>query len=117
MLSDLYAIDIQERHRDTLEMLMGSIFNMQGLMASEWAWTGVVNGEVKACVGARNGEVWAFIAKDLKRCMIPFVRYGITILDKTGPVKAWIDKDYPEAVRLATLTGFRPSTHGFWTRP
>lgn len=117
MLSDLYAIDLQARHQDTLEMVMGSVFNMQGLMASDWAWTGLVDGRVKACVGARGGEIWAFLAKDMKQCAVPFVRHSIQVLDKTGPVTAWIDKDHPEAVRLATLTGFRPSTNGFWTRP
>jgi hypothetical protein len=118
-LSDLYALDIQDRHKDILAQTIGSVFSLQAVSAADWAWTCLVDGKVKACIGATRGEIWAFLGKDLKRAAPAMVKYAVRFLKERGggPYRAWVDKNHPNAIRLVKLIGFRPENAGYWVYP
>lgn len=114
MLSDLLALDIQDVHKDAKERALGSVYVMLGMSQCKEAFTMLVDGKVEAVCGHSNGELWAFLGKDLKKAMVALTRYGLKKIKAFGPVRAWIDKDNKTAVRWAALAGFRPSSHGYW---
>lgn len=114
LLSDLMALDIQDVHRDAKERALGSVYVLCGMAACKEAFTMLVDGKVQAICGHSNGELWAFLGKDLKKSMLALTRYGMARIKAFGPVRAYIDESSKNAIRWAKLAGFRPIEFGYW---
>ena len=121
-MRDLDSIEVQPRHEETLKTVRLRPFTLLGAEDSLWSFTMWVDRKPLACVGAtEDGELWAFLAADLRRHMIPLTRYGKSMIDAhkaiVGPVWADIDRDHPEAVRWIRLAGFREIKPFLWVYP
>jgi predicted lipase len=114
MLSDLMALDIQDVHKDAKDRALGSVYVLASMAACKEAFTMLEDGKVLACCGHSDGELWAFLGKDLKRSMLALTRYGLERIKEFGPVRAWIDVTNRNAIRWAKLAGFRPIEFGYW---
>lgn len=114
---DLWRIDVQERHRWVLEAVQRRPL-ITGAMENTWSWTALEGSTVLSCVGAVDSEIWAFLARDLRRHMVPITRYGRMMMDAhvavVGPLWAHIDPAYHNAVRWAELGRMRRVDGWLW---
>lgn len=120
---DLDSIEVQDRHEAVLKAVRLRPFSLLDAELSPWSFTMWAEGKPKACVGAGDeGQLWAFLAKDLRKYMLPLTRYGMSMIDAykdiTGnPVWAGIDPDHEEGVRWITLAKFRKIDTSLWCYP
>lgn len=118
---DLRALAVQHRHRGTLAKTLEASVKFE-IPISPLSFTACGDGRVLACVGATpDGGVWAFLAEDLRRHMVPITRHCRELADMhyrmTGkPLYASIDGGHPEAVRWARLGGFQQQDGDTWVR-
>lgn len=115
---DLYRIDVQERHKWVLDAMQRRPLSVAAL-ENEWAWTATAGGSVLCCAGAIDSEMWCFLARDLRRHMVPITRYGRAMMAAHlatvgGRLWAHIDPAHPEAVRWAQMGGLRPVDGWLW---
>lgn len=114
LLSDLYAIDVQPRHAEILENTKNNTIALHVMGRDKEAFTFLRDGKVKACCGWINGEIWAFLAKDMKREMVAFTRECQRRMERIKPCRAWVDDSDKNAVRWIKALGFSPVANGYW---
>lgn len=110
-VDDLNYLEAQPRQVEHIAQLatMNPVA-MQCCMEGPWSFTGwAADGRALWCIGVYDGEIWGFLAKDLKRHMICLSRWGRAMLARhlcqVGPLR--VDCTFPEAVRLAKVLGCR----------
>ena len=119
---DLDSIEMQDRHELVAKAVRIRPFTLLDAEDSLWSFTLWVDGKAKACVGANDmGQLWAFLARDLRKWMLPLTRYGKSMIDAhraiVGPVWADIDPDHAEGVKWVRLAGFRQIEPSLWVYP
>lgn len=118
--NDLRSLEVQARHEPVRNFVSKRPLLLADIEDSLWSFTMHADGKPRACVGAtEEGAIWAFLAKDLRRWMLPLTRYGRSMIDAhvavVGPLWAELDPEYPEAVKWARLAGFRQIDRSLWT--
>lgn len=115
MLGDLAGIDIQPSQQEQLERTLSSNILLGALCRAEWAWTATKAGEPIAIAGCTAGQIWMLLAKDLRRETVPIYRHMMASIKADGrTLRARVDKDNENAIRLVRMAGFKPENHGFW---
>lgn len=118
--SDLWLMDVQDRHAPIIPLLARRVFSVQRLAEGPWSYTAWnACGVPVACCGIMpGGGAWAFLGADMRRYMTPVTRHVLRVLKDhvalEGPVYADIDMSYPAAIRWAKLLGFRPGAESRW---
>ena len=113
-LSDLNRMEIQPSHAPLRPLVMRNWLVTRPLLENDFSWTLWVDGEPKLAAGIMDDGVgWAFLAADMRGCMVRATREARKILHAfavlRGPVHADIDTSSPEAVRWAVALGFEPT--------
>lgn len=119
---DLDSLEVQAVHALTLKAVRLRPFSVLDAELSLWSFTMWVDGKPRACCGiGANGGIWAFLAPDMKRTMLPLWRYGRAMIDAhvaiVGPVWASVDPEYPEAVHLVRMAKFWSTGTRVWMYP
>lgn len=119
---DLDSLDVQPAHEATAKWVKLRPFTLLDAEDSLWSFTLWGDGKPRACAGiGPEGAIWAFLARDMKRWMLPLWRYGRAMIDAhtaiVGPVWAQVDPKYSEAVHLVQMANFRSLEPSLWVYP
>ena len=111
------SINVQSAQEAELEMVLDAMHIAMGFVDQNRDYNGTIldGAEVLAVAGIHDmgdhGEAWTFLARGIEGRMTPVIRTVFRYMLKfslTGkPIYANVDPGHSEAVRWATILGFR----------